>query len=96
MSASNWRECPKCFARRKEYAEKERKKLAASYGNVSADEYERMRRAVENRDKEKPDKSLREDYLQRMRTDGVYEVSYYCLCQSCGFTFKFEHEQPAT
>lgn len=96
MSADNWRVCPACKKNREKRLEKQERALKASYGKVSAEEYEERRVALAIEADESPKMTLREDYSQRMRDDGVYEVGYSCSCQSCKFTFKFEHEVQAS
>ena len=91
MSADNWAICPKCKLKsEKEYTEQ----LAyakSQYGVISSDEYREL--IIEA---EKPvifEESMREDYEIGVESDGEFSVSYSCCCQTCGFLFKFKHEE---
>lgn len=96
MSASNWRKCPRCIKERAHRIEQEKIELAKSYGKVTADEYEKKRRAIQSDEELDLEDTLREDYSQGMGTDGTYRVTYLCKCQVCDFTFKYKHEEPTT
>lgn len=90
MSASNWTKCPIC----KTKAEKIKKKLKDSYGVVSADEYENLRKEVYEGTEEADDETtLREDYEQGVNDDGSVYFYYSCFCETCGFDKNIKYEE---
>ena len=90
MSASNWRQCPRCLEAARQLRASLAEQAAAAYGRVPAAEYERLRLAAA----EEPEVGdhFREDY-----TIGVYQgkfsVSYRGLCQDCALEFRYRHEE---
>ena len=90
MSADNYTECPKCRLN----AERDRRlledRIKKSYGVVSAQEYHRMEKELEN--PIKPTGVLREDYSIGINT-GVFKVDYIGTCAECGFSFKFSEKK---
>jgi len=95
MSATDWTTCPKCVHLHEEMVKAELVKLAAAYGKVSQNDYKFMESEIEALKKTNMDSNLREDYWQRLDSDGVYRVSYRCTCEVCDFTFKYEHTERA-
>lgn len=98
MSADNWSECPKCIVEicatyEKKVAESAAR-LQAAYGKVDAEEYLRMSATHEELvdGQELAEETLREDYEQ-----GIHEGKYFCdysaVCQQCGWSFTFNHEE---
>ncbi len=92
MSADNWRVCPAC--KRKHEAKHETLKLeaGAAYGKVPREEYLAMlEKSIEPLNLEE---TLREDYEIGVDSKGEFFVSYGASCQTCDFTFAFNHKEP--
>lgn len=92
MSASNWRECPRCKTKALAQRDAARGRAARAYGKVSADKYAKLL-ALASAEVDVGE-SLREDYQIGMSSDGVFYVSYRGECQQAGCRFQhtFEHE----
>ena len=90
MSANNWRECPKCSQGRL----KALQQVQAQYGKVSASAYAAL--LAQAQMKEKNEEKNFEDTLREVweigTNDGVFQISYHCSCNVCGFKFEFNHE----
>lgn len=93
MSADNWSICPKCRKQKKAEADKQMTAAKASYGKVSADEYERkMKAARELIDLDLED-TLREDWELGIDDDGEVSINYRASCEVCDFEYTFKHEE---
>lgn len=95
MSASNWKDCPRCADVNRAAEAQRNADIAAAYGTVSEADYRDM---VESPFRPpRPDNSLREDWDvgMWMRPRPHFEVSYGAACQTtgCGFTFTFHERQ---
>lgn len=93
MSADNWMECPKCKAEAASERLKNIEFLKQQYGKIPADVY--MARMKEAEKMPLIDEEMREDWEIGMDDDGEFSVGYSASCQSCGFTFCFEHSENA-
>lgn len=94
MSARNWSECPKCL--KKLEKEKERLRLEAGdkYGKISKDDYLTLLKEIESSIPEGlKEYTLREDYEIGTDEYGLFEISYKCCCDRCGFKYNFKHEE---
>lgn len=89
MSANNWTICPKCEAEESKNAKEFSKKVEEAYGKVPVNEYLKMR---EQYIEPTLDSTLREDYEVGV-WEGVFEVSYRCYCNICGYSFEYKHKQ---
>ena len=93
MSADNWSMCPKC--REKRIRESEQKKLQAleAYGKVPPQEWVSMTASADNAECDA--ETLREDYEVWTDENGVFRVSYECVCTAddCDFEFSYSYEQ---
>lgn len=90
MSADNWTICPECKAKEDQRQADAHKKAAESYGKVSVDKFDSLRKAalplvVED--------TLREDYELGVGKDGQFYVSYRCSCEKCDFEHVFKHTE---
>ncbi len=91
MSASNWRDCPKCAAKRRAEQEAAEQAAAEAYGKMPRDEWLRL-----TREAERPRESvcgLREEYGVGVCENGEFYVNYSCLCVECNWSWKFKHEE---
>ncbi len=97
MSADNWTMCPRCYRTNKAKAEELDKLASDSYGKVSVDKFDELRRQAE---------SFREglahssDFRETLREDyeiGIYNGEFFATysgeCGTCGFSFKFKHNE---
>jgi len=91
MSTANWGICPKCKVNADKKQLKNENAVFESYGNVPADEYEKLRAIA--RAGISLDTSLREDYEQHITEDGDYYIRYHAHCENCGFDFRFKHNE---
>ena len=91
MSASNWDVCLRCRAKAEADREARERRAERAYGKVGRAEYERLC-AGAMKPAELPE-SLREDYEVGVSHTGQFFVAYDCLCQHCGFSHRFRHEQ---
>ena len=91
MSADAWRFCPKCTKDDVDKRKARKQELVDSYGKVSMKEYEKLKKKYN--DKIEASETLREDYWLYTNEDGVFEVSYGCSCDVCGFSFQFNHKE---
>ncbi len=91
MSANNWAVCPKC----KQVAEAAKaargNKAAASYGQVSPEEYVALLEQAQA--PMNLGTTLREDYEIGIRKNGEFFVSYGASCEICGFDFQFDEQR---
>lgn len=93
MSADNWTKCPKCLQSKKQRAEKQRRIVANSYGKVSAERFMEMQASITVEDSKDAESTMREDYEQWTDEEGIYQVSYSCSCNECGFEWSYKHKQ---
>ena len=96
MSADNWDRCPRCVQTdATDLAEREAA-VAAAYGSVSVDEFDRMRDELGRRRAEHDDyasfRTFREDYEIYGAEEGVVTVVYSGACRVCELALKFRHE----
>lgn len=91
MSADNWRVCPKCTVIAETAYADSQKKIAISYGKISAEEYLKLVNAAPKLPE--PHETLREDYEIGTYKDGEFSVDYSCACTKCGLSFSFKHKQ---
>lgn len=95
MSANNWATCPRCVKRLQAEEDAKAEALAASYGKVSADEYDRLKAELRATATAETKYELREDYSLGVQPDGKFSVSYHARCSACDFRFSFKHEAKA-
>jgi hypothetical protein len=92
MSADNWDVCPKCLSEAVAAAEKAAAKVAALYGKVPVEEFDRKRAALEP--VESNDfRTFREDYEIGI-DDGSVEVDYRGQCTACGLSASVKERYP--
>lgn len=91
MSASNWQQCPRCL--KEAHLEKgaREKKAEEAYGKASPAEYNLL--IKEAAKPVKTEDTLREDWELGVNSDGLFEVSYYCSCERCGFKYQYKHTE---
>jgi hypothetical protein len=97
MSADNWTQCPRCYVTNRSKANKLDREASESYGNVSVEKFDELRRHAESFRKSVTTddnicSTLREDYGLGIR-DGEFSVSFYASCKTCGFKFEFNHKE---
>lgn len=93
MSANNWAVCPRCTAEQSRDRKQRIEKARASYGRVTPEEYDKLKREAEE-----PfvlTQNLREDYELGVDEDGNFSVNYRCHCQQCRFSFSYIEETVA-
>jgi Na+-transporting NADH:ubiquinone oxidoreductase subunit NqrF len=90
MSASNWAECHGCTVKAQRKAEESLAAAQASYGKVSAEEYERLRSQAQELFQVKPEQTFREDWEIYGAETGTVTVSYSGGCSKCGASASFE------
>lgn len=90
MSADNWTQCPRCSLLNATALEVEQRRVAALYGKVSVDEFDRARAALSVLEAAEPQQTLREDYEIGIY-NGAFDVSYRGGCEKCGFEHTFKH-----
>lgn len=97
MSADNWTTCKGCDIAAEAKSDVTRAELAAAYGRVSREEYERLR-AVADEAMAKTltarESTFREDYEIYGAETGTVTVSYSGKCTECGYGTSFESEHP--
>ena len=91
MSATNWAYCPKCEANNKTEHKRKVEEWKESYGKISAEDYDANRPADEP---PKLEETLREDYELWITDDLRFRMYYSASCESCGFAFRTEQDQP--
>lgn len=91
MSASNWGMCPGCCLVGEQIRQAAAARARGAYGQVSAEEYERLRRLA--LDDKKPEATLREDYEIGTNTHGQFYVRYGASCEACGFKYTYNHTE---
>lgn len=91
MSASNWRECPRCLDQAEKDHTKQYEEWKESYGKVPIGEYEANR---PNTHPEDVGETLREDYELGINVDGIFYMRYHSSCDSCDFEYKKEFSEP--
>lgn len=94
MSADNWAICPRCEANRQASIRVVEEGVAAAYGVVSVEEFDRMRADLEARRAAEPEHTFREDYEFWGVEEGVIKASYRGGCSACGLAHAFAIEQP--
>lgn len=94
MSADNWTQCPRCLNRRAMEIENKTTQVAASYGKVDVETFDRLRAECETLKADRLEDNFREDYEIYGAEDGTVEVRYSGKCTTCGLalTFKHSHE----
>lgn len=92
MSADNWRQCPKCLAKRAEEIESERERVGHSYGRVNAEHYAANRQHLAQLETSTVPDDLREDYEIGITEAGKFYATYRGACDKCKFEFNFDHE----
>lgn len=90
MGADRWSVCPRCFDMATAQMEAARGELAAAYGKVPAEEYERLRKLAET-DIEHDD-TVREDWDIYGFDEGVIHVGYLGRCKTCGLEAKIQYD----
>lgn len=96
MSASNWRQCPKCLKKKADAAAARIAKAKELYGKVPQEDYDaNMRLAVAEQTTMVEEDSLREDYQVFVDKNGNFGVGYSASCnaEGCSFSFRFKHEE---
>lgn len=96
MSADNWARCPRCWHRKNKDLTERWAKLNASYGQITLEEFDRIRAVLtkETDELEDMDSNFREDYEFYGAEDGIVNVSYSGECRLCGLKLKFEEQHP--
>ncbi len=92
MSADNWTQCPKCYAKTVKERQAALAKVEKSYGKQAMEDWLYEKSQAEAIDPEEIGESLREDYNCGVNGGGVFEVSYSCSCNQCDFKFSFKHK----
>jgi len=96
MSADRWSKCPKCIRLHNEDVEADSIALVAAYGTVDADEFLRMKAALDNKIGNGISRDmLREDYELWMDDNGVFSVNYKAICGTCGFKYEYDKSEKA-
>jgi len=91
MSADNWTTCPKCEDVRSRIIEKAEARAASSYGSVSVEEFDRLRKEAAELRSSPLKQTFREDY-EFVGADGGEVLAIYSGgCATCGIKVKFEH-----
>jgi hypothetical protein len=93
MSASNWTQCPRCEQRRQVSLEAERIEISQVYGKVPVEEFDLRRKAYEERLRERPEPTFREDYEIYGADTGELHIRYGGGCVICGLTHEFSDDQ---
>lgn len=93
MSADNWAICPRCLARAQKAEQARRSATAASYGQVTIEEYDRMRAEIKVPDPESF-RTFRENYEITGAAEGTVEVTYAGHCTACGLDLSFTDKHP--
>lgn len=93
MSADNWANCPRCFARAKLESEARFQQAVDAYGKVPPDEYEALREAAQVSVDPDSFNTFREDYEFYGAFEGTVIASYGGGCDVCGLSVSFRHEQ---
>jgi hypothetical protein len=91
MSADNWTQCPRCLKRRAVEIENKETQVAAAYGKVPVDQFDRQRAELESLKTDRMDNNFREDYEICGAEDGVVEVTYRGVCGICNLRMEFKH-----
>jgi hypothetical protein len=104
MSADNWAQCPRCTVRAEAALQVRADEVAALYGAVNVDEFDRaradlgqLRADFDDRRptfKENYEIWLREDYENWGAEPGVVEVSYSGTCTQCNLSLSFTDQHP--
>jgi uncharacterized protein CbrC (UPF0167 family) len=94
MSADNWAICPQCLDRAKAEAATRFQAAVDAYGNVPAEEYERLRAEAQVPVDEESFRTFREDYEFHGATQGAITADYSGHCDVCnlGADFTYKHE----
>lgn len=95
MSASNWAQCPRCSEREAAHIEARDKEVKASYGVVSAEEFDEARRllAAQREKFEHREETFREDYEIYGAKEGTVVLSYAGSCEKCKLRLSFEDKR---
>ncbi len=92
MSADNWATCPKCLKKRRAEKEQLTKRAADSYGKVSAEDFDELRKKADSLSMD-IEETFREDYELGILESGEFYVSYQGQCSVCDFGKQFKHEE---
>jgi hypothetical protein len=92
VSADNWTSCPACEEKHDAELLKRGAELQASYGKVSVEEFDALRRTFKAFASKRHADSFREDYEMGVHA-GEFFVDYHGECQDCGFSHTFEHRE---
>ena len=93
MSASNWRECPKCRMKAERAQRIRLEKAAKNYGKIPQEDWIHQQKHAET--EIELDQTLREDYQLGIQ-DIMFLVSYSASCEKCDFEFKYKWTQPVS
>ena len=88
MSADNWRECPKCSKKLKDFIDKQSEVGKKGFTEDEWEEFETLKELV----KEHDNTPLREDYELGVGEDCLAYVIYSGECQVCFATWSFKKE----
>ncbi len=91
MSADNWDKCPNCKAIADKVSAGLKEKAAKCYGRIPAEDYLELMHKADN--PTQLEDTLREDYEVGVNNDGLFEVSYSCRCDKCGFAYSFKESK---
>lgn len=97
MSANNWTQCPRCYVTNLTKAKELDKAASEAYGKVPVEQFDELRdKARSFREAivtdDKFSSSLREDWDLGIHK-GKFYVSYGASCSTCGFEFRYKHEE---
>lgn len=87
MSASNWDVCPKCLTEATKINDKATAEVYAKYGEVSPEEFDRLRKEIAIIDPE-DFRTFREDYEIYGANEGEIQVKYSGECSQCNLGVK--------
>jgi hypothetical protein len=92
VSADNWASCPRCFREACGVKAAAEKRLAAQYGVVSLDAWDKMRMEVPPEPQPEDFRTFREDYEISGASEWVVRVSYSGRCNACGLRLDFAED----
>ena len=93
MSAKNWRVCPRCVRYANTVRDSELMQVRSNYGVIPLDQWAEEFNDAKQEVKTK--EAMREDYDIGLNEEGKFVVNYRAWCDSCGFEFKYSHEDQA-
>lgn len=91
----SYRKCPVCIAKYLQDCREQKEQLAALYGQLPVEEYEKRLSKIPPAQVGLVADHLDEDYTIGVGMNGVFRVSYRAVCSDCGFRFVFDHEEKA-